>query len=86
MASGGRVKLQASSTAKRREGRPSLLLVACRTMGLIGHNAPLGLLGLPAWMWRDYPHVILLGIAVGMVFLMWLCMGESRATAAKKRR
>lgn len=53
--------------------------------GLIGHDAPLGLLGLPAWMWRGYPHVIMLGIALGIVLAMWLFLGDGRRGAAKKR-
>jgi hypothetical protein len=54
-------------------------------MGLIGYNSPLGLLGLPAWMWKGYPHVIVVGLGCAIVFAMWLCIGgDDRRTRTKR--
>ena len=34
--------------------------------------------GVPAWAWREYPHIIILSWAISIVFLMWAifaCLG-----------
>ena len=34
--------------------------------------------GVPAWAWREYPHIIILSWAISIVFMMWAvfaCLG-----------
>lgn len=42
--------------------------------------------GIPVWIWKDYPHVMVLGFAVGIVLLMALCMGNPDAKGARSRK
>ena len=48
--------------------------------------------GVPAWAWREYPHMIILSWAVGIVVAMWAvftCLGlhtDPRPSHLKKRQ
>ncbi len=77
--------IQLTGAGDRRVSSP-IQLTGARSMGLIGYNSPLGLLGLPAWMWKGYPHLIVVGLSFGIVFAMWLCIGgDDRRTRRKQR-